>query len=521
LEENNNAFVPTVKTLSKDNVGQTFNNLSSQLNIDPYLQLEQKNIHGKTTKDTLGISVYTDVIKEVTLGNYKSYTMRISSENDQSSIFYNLTLEDKNGQPDMFVTQYIPTQNWLNDQNQVFEGNITTMSIDDITHAPPSGGGGSTEPGSGYPPDPQGSPYYPTNCDGVVIVTYESVAYSCGCGHMPGDDCQGCTSSSPMWSGYHEIPYYYCDATDYGSDPRDDTNNPNPGGGGGGSGNGDGTSPDDTPITVLIPPGEECENPPPGDLNGDCKLDAYEVCLLQGNSKEVCECVADRGTVEECLQDIKCERLNRLVQTDGLGSDILPVVNQLRTKLGAGNNEWSMSYKNVLSEEGRKNVTDDDGLQEGPSDERSPFNYTTTWIGQIHSHPEGKFAVPSWLDIRALKLLHTESYDVFNDEVFIMVVAPNNITYALRVDNIQTLIDKIDADMQNAKGNNDDEKRKYIKEEMREDYSNSSNLEKTFLELFGDYGISFYEATDATLSNWKQLELDENDNETVTETPCN
>jgi len=102
-----------------------------------------------------------------------------------------------------------------------------------------------------------------------------------------------------------------------------------------------------------------------------------------------------------------------------------------------------------------------------------------------------------------------------------MVVAPNNITYALRVDNIQTLIDKIDADMQNAKGNNDDEKRKYIKEEMREDYSNSSNLEKTFLELFGDYGISFYEATDATLSNWKQLELDENDNETVTETPCN
>jgi len=47
-----------------------------------------------------------------------------------------------------------------------------------------------------------------------------------------------------------------------------------------------------------------------------------------------------------------------------------------------------MSYKNVWSEEGRKNVTDDDGLQEGPSDERSPFNYTTTWIGQIHSHPK-------------------------------------------------------------------------------------------------------------------------------------
>jgi hypothetical protein len=46
-------------------------------------------------------------------------------------------------------------------------------------------------------------------------------------------------------------------------------------------------------------------------------------------------------------------------------------------------------------------------------------------------------------------------------------------------------------------------------------------LEQTFLRLFGNYGISLYEATDATLSNWKQLTLDETNNETVNETPCN
>ncbi|AXO80987.1 hypothetical protein DZC78_11530 [Olleya aquimaris] len=231
--------------------------------------------------------------------------------------------------------------------------------------------------------------------------------------------------------------------------------------------------------------------------------------------------MADGGTLIECQEDIKCERLNTLVQTEGLGSNILPVVNQLRTKLIAGNNEWSINYKNVWSEDGRKNVPDDDDIQEGPSDERSPFNYGNTWVGFIHSHPEGKFNIFSWLDIRALKLVHTDSNNDFNDEIFIMAVAPNNITYTLRVNNIQTLIDKIGADMQNAKGSNDDEKRKNIMRGMAEKYTESNNLEQKFLELYGDYGISLYEATDANLSNWKRLELDENDNETVNETPCN
>lgn len=397
LEENNNAVAPIIKTLSKDNAGETFHNLASRFQIERYLPLEQKNLQGRTTQDTLGITVYTDVIKEVTLGDYKSYTMKIASETNQSSKFYNLTLEDKNGQPDMFVTQYTPTQNWLNNQNQVFEGNITTMSRDAFEAVPPDDdGGGTTDTGtgvggtgSGYPPDPQGSPYYPTDCDGVVVVTYESIPYSCGCGDMPWDNCQGCTSSSPMWPGYHEIPYYYCDATDYGSDPWDNTGNPNTGGGGGSSGNGNGTSPDSIPITVLIPPGEECENPPPGDLNGDCQLDAYESCLLQGNSQEVCDCVADGNDLADCQEDVPCNQLNALSGDQ----EFMGIMTDLNTKSTTVNKEVGYIQKvDVGSTSGYSY----DYIEEEDID--SEMNFTipsgTTLKGFFHTHDDVEKHLP-------------------------------------------------------------------------------------------------------------------------------
>ena len=50
---------------------------------------------------------------------------------------------------------------------------------------------------------------------------------------------------------------------------------------------------------------------------------------------------------------------------------------------------------------------------------------------------------------------------------------------------------------------------------------NSTNYISSKSGDFAQQGISLYKATDTNLSNWKQLELDENDNETVNETPCN
>ena len=269
---------------------------------------------------------------------------------------------------------------------------------------------------------------------------------------------------------------------------------------------------------------DEMGNCPDGYVKNPTTGKCESICTgskIYNEATEECEC--PEGTIEDengnCVQDNDCQRIKRLVQNDGLGSNILPTVNELRTKLGAGNNEWSITYINKWMDGIRKNVPDENGIIEGPSPKRSYFTSGNTFVGQIHTHPEGTVSIFSWLDVRALKLLHTESHEHFNNDVFLMVVAPNNLTYTLKVDNIQTLIDKIKADIDNAEGIDDDEKFRNIMLALEEDYSESTNLEQTFLDLYGSYGISLYKTTDANLNNWEKLELDEN--ETISKNPCN
>src|SRR5690606_754025 len=108
----------------------------------------------------------------------------------------------------------------------------------------------------------------------------------------------------------------------------------------------------------------------------------------------------------------------------------------------------------------------------------------------------------------------------FNDDIFVMVVAADNVTYALKVSDIDILTQKIDNDWDNAKGNNDEKKEDYIEKIMTKKYEKSDDLEQTFLELYGNYGVSLYKATDANLTNWKLLELDEENEDPVNEIPC-
>ncbi|MEO1032607.1 MAG: hypothetical protein AAFX55_14440, partial [Bacteroidota bacterium] len=74
-----------------------------------------------------------------------------------------------------------------------------------------------------------------------------------------------------------------------------DTSNP-----GGGSAD---PIPDDPTITATIKP-EECTERINGDLDGDCTLDANELCLLGGYSAEVCSCATDpnsENTLDDCI----------------------------------------------------------------------------------------------------------------------------------------------------------------------------------------------------------------------------
>jgi hypothetical protein len=191
IESSDLQKMPNIKTVSIDEVGETFNTLKSRYQLDGFLKSNtEANTLSRNTIDTLGITIYIDDIKEVTLDDYTSYTMLIALPESDSTKFYNLTIEDENGEEGMFMTKYTPTQEWLDDKSKAYEGTVKTARIDVITQEFPPDGGGEIEINNTQYNDystPQGSPYYPTDCDGVVIITIEEVPYPCSCNpsHMP------------------------------------------------------------------------------------------------------------------------------------------------------------------------------------------------------------------------------------------------------------------------------------------------------------------------------------------------
>lgn len=290
-EQNTQALVPTIKTISYSQAGATFNRLKNDLQIEPYLKTPlSQNMQARNSMDTLGFTVYTDVIKQVTLGDYISYTMLIANPQADSTKFYNLTIEDKNGTAYMFITKYTPTEEWRNDTNTAYRGGITTFKGNNVfqqyeedNSAVGGGGSGSNNPYNDYSTPQGGSPYYPTDCQGTVVITTQPVPYPCGCGDWPGEPCGGC-DISPQYPGYNNVPYFYCleDTTGWpNTNPGNDPGNDPPYyPGGNDPGNGSAPSDNyDNSLAGLVNPDEVCNIP--GDLDGNCIVDPKELLCME------------------------------------------------------------------------------------------------------------------------------------------------------------------------------------------------------------------------------------------------
>lgn len=271
-----NQKAPTIRTFSLDNIGERFNDIAEQLNIRKYLKKSKDLSYvSRTSYDTLGITIYTDEIKEVTIDDYISYTMRMATPETDSTSFYNVTIEDDNGVTEMYVIKYTPDQAWLDNKNQPYEGYITTTRVNNFTHIFPDSGGGTSVDNLGYNyTASQGSPYYPTDCQGTVYVKMTTLTLCTCADHIP-SICNGC----PSWYTT-EIPYYYCE--EY-IDPIDDTiqngniNTDTTTGGTVSPGN-NSSNINFNLITVTLTP-VICSPKPIGDLNQDCILDAEETYL--------------------------------------------------------------------------------------------------------------------------------------------------------------------------------------------------------------------------------------------------
>ncbi len=386
-ESKSNNGEPVIKTLSYKEAGETFNRLKNELKIEKHLKIpETSNLQARTIKDTLGFLIETDLIKQVTLGEYKSYTMKLVKE-IEGNIFFNLTIEDKNGESSMFMTCYIPSSYWVNNKDEAFQGVIVSRRMNtlteyqepeiffnDIISSSINHDFGTSPGGGGSYSLQNGSPYYPLDCNGYVIVSIKLVPYPCGCeNHMPWE-CNSCPNSP---AGYDEIPYYYCQ--EYPNLSGDNPDNPtNPSTGGPSSP----TNPNDTSIAAMIKP-EECVERIVGDLNRDCQLSAYEGCLLNGNSQEVCDCVAAGGNIKTCVSEIIEEQIDDS-QLDpcakGVFQQIKNTTNndfaKVLAKLGADGSVYNTTMISAVAPSGRPAQTV----------KNSPFNYTiyisTDYVGK-------------------------------------------------------------------------------------------------------------------------------------------
>ena len=238
----------------------------------------------KKQNDTLyNFMIDYSTIREIQVEDKTSYTFKIIRENTSKSSFENFVVISSNNKiQNAYLIKYFPTkeiQHLENHNASTFEGNVNLIRLDLSNLNYNSKGTYCTD----------------------VWVAYCSWSYP----HVAGPDCfywneilnDGRISYSLKTicedDGFIEPPI---DAG-YGGES-------NTVGGPGDTGNAIPTSP-----IGITNDTNKCEETPKGDLNGDCMLDYYEACLLNGNPQEVCDCAVESNDLNECIDDYFDEQI--------------------------------------------------------------------------------------------------------------------------------------------------------------------------------------------------------------------
>ena len=293
-----------IKQISLEKFNSKMRQMKNKPEIERFMVSSRNGSALSRTESTSEFEIITDDIKEITQGDYTSYTMYLKTPDTTNNI-YNITIEEIDGNSSFFITKYIPKTYWLENKNLPFDGEIITYRESNTNssgantlqeyldliygelYAGGAGGGGSlsltgTSGGTSWSSGLGGSPIYPQNCNGTVKTDYILEPKKCSLNrHWPWQTCSLDDGAQP----YYELtPYYTCvPNTPSGGNTSGsgDTSGGNTlGGGGSGSGTGTGSGGTNTgavtgSITTIVDPTEEC-NAPRGDLNNDCMLDENE-----------------------------------------------------------------------------------------------------------------------------------------------------------------------------------------------------------------------------------------------------
>ena len=300
-----------IKQISLEKFNSKMRQMKNKPEIERFMVSSRNGSALSRTESTSEFEIITDDIKEITQGDYTSYTMYLKTPDTTNNI-YNITIEEIDGNSSFFITKYIPKTYWLENKNLPFDGEIITYRESNTNssgantlqeyldliygelYAGGAGGGSlsltGTSGGTSWSTGLGGSPIYPQNCNGTVKTDYILEPHACASGnHMPGQSCEYLNPSyaqyNPNNGPYYELtPYYTCvpnTPSSGNTSGSGDTSGGNTlGGGGSGSGTGTGSGGTSTgavtgSITTIVDPTEEC-NAPRGDLNNDCMLDENE-----------------------------------------------------------------------------------------------------------------------------------------------------------------------------------------------------------------------------------------------------
>lgn len=277
--------LPKVKTMAYQDVPQNFNDLKGYYKLSNHLEGDTQFAKDGHSKND--IVIHTDVIKEVTLGDYKSYTMRITLPKAPSNKLFNITIEEKNGEEGLFLTTYTLNNVTARGGGGGAEvGTARTQRYEGFETIPPDGGGGTEENwGSGTGGGTTGtlaeySEVYPYDCEGDILMKDERVETRCTChGQHTLAQIFDCTciaeGGDPPMVRY--VTMYLCVPYENEEpDPNTGTTTPTTGAGNGTSGSGD----NETPSVTVIVEEEVCDELPPTDLDGMCTEAPFETCLL-------------------------------------------------------------------------------------------------------------------------------------------------------------------------------------------------------------------------------------------------
>lgn len=519
-------ITPTLKTVSYENAGEAFNRLKTELQIGPYFQLEQNDgVLSRSTQDTLGFTIYTDIIKEVIAGNYLSYTMLILTPDTSDSKFYNLTIEDKNGEADMFISKYVPSAEWLEDKSKAFKGSISVYRVDSFEAVPIDDGGGTND--DHYPStDPQGSPNYPTDCNGYVIVNIEQIPYQCTCAdHWPWDVECDCPSYGGLAPGYNNETYYICVEDNSGSSDNGTTDS-NGNNTGGGTTNNDNTNSDDGTSIASTVTNDEVPCEPPyseWDIDHNCRLDNVEICKRDyPNDPYICDCVSQGNELAFCVEDEqrrkRCNQLQDIAVNGNFSDRMQELINNT-----SGNTE--ILYYGIRDGNDEMDYSNQNRIESSANVHGIPGHSLNNSIDSaMHNHFLGDLPIFSSGDLNSLWVWFDGSA-IVNTNTFIMYVATTGLSNSTTDDDTLYALVISDVAKFQTKG------ALYLRDEvLLASYFYEKGIvqniavdlnEKRFLEFITDkkLGLTLYKGDRDDLTNWKQLKL-KNDN-TIQIKDCN